>query len=252
MSIAPARPVVVITGASSGIGAALATRLAPTHALSLVARRADALTAVAASLGTASVMTVTADVTVRSQVEDVVESTLSHFGRLDVWINNVGRGITRLPSALTDDDLDDMMRVNVKSALYGMQAALPHFRLVGRGHLINVSSMLGRIPSVVPRSAYSAAKHFLNSLTANLRAEVQAEHPDIQFSLVSPGVVHTDFGLNARHGGVDSRALPDAQTAEEVAAVIAQVIADRRPDVYTREGSAERVADYYGAVGVDP
>jgi NADP-dependent 3-hydroxy acid dehydrogenase YdfG len=248
----PSRPVVVITGASSGIGAALAARLAPTHALVLVARRAEALAAVAASIDASAVITVAADVTVRSQVDDVVETTLSQFGRLDVWINNVGRGITRLPSALTDEDLDEMLRVNVKSALYGMQAVLPHFRLVGRGHVINVSSMLGRIPSALPRSAYSAAKHFLNSLTANVRAEVQAEHPDIQFSLVSPGVVHTDFGLNARHGGVDSRALPDAQTADEVAAVIAQVIVDRRPDVYSRAGMAARVASYYGGIGEDP
>jgi short-subunit dehydrogenase len=247
---APARPVVVITGASGGIGAALAQRLAPTHALVLVARRTDALRRVAGPLGAAT-LPITADVTVRGQVEDVVDTTLSHFGRLDVWVNNVGRGITRLPSALTDDDLEDMLRVNVKSALYGMQAVLPHFRLVGRGHVINVSSMLGRIPSVVHRSAYSAAKHFLNSLTANLRAEVQAEHPDIQFSLVSPGVVHTDFGVNALHGGVDSRTLPDAQSADEVAAVIAQVIADRRPDVYTRAGMAERVAAYYATTGED-
>jgi NADP-dependent 3-hydroxy acid dehydrogenase YdfG len=243
---------VVITGASGGIGAALAARLAPTHALVLVARRADALAAVAASIDTSAVIPVAADVTVRSQVDDVVETTLSHFGRLDVWVNNVGRGITRAPSALTDEDLDEMLRVNVKSALYGMQAVLPHFRLVGRGHVINVSSMLGRIPSVVHRSAYSASKHFLDSLTANVRDEVQAEHPDIQFSLVSPGVVHTDFGVNARHGGVDSRTLPDAQSADDVAAVIAQVIADRRPDVYTRAGMAARVAAYYLRVGMDP
>jgi len=239
-------------GASGGIGAALAARLAPTHALVLVARRADALAAVAASIDTSAVIPVAADVTVRSQVDDVVETTLSHFGRLDVWVNNVGRGITRAPSALTDEDLDEMLRVNVKSALYGMQAVLPHFRLVGRGHVINVSSMLGRIPSVVHRSAYSASKHFLDSLTANVRDEVQAEHPDIQFSLVSPGVVHTDFGVNARHGGVDSRTLPDAQSADDVAAVIAQVIADRRPDVYTRAGMAARVAAYYLRVGMDP
>ncbi|MFN9117373.1 MAG: SDR family NAD(P)-dependent oxidoreductase [Gemmatimonas sp.] len=248
----PSRPVVVITGASGGIGAALAARLAPTHALVLVARRADALAAVAASIDTSAVIPVAADVTVRSQVDDVVETTLSHFGRLDVWVNNVGRGIARAPSALTDEDLDEMLRVNVKSALYGMQAVLPHFRLVGRGHVINVSSMLGRIPSVVHRSAYSASKHFLDSLTANVRDEVQAEHPDIQFSLVSPGVVHTDFGVNARHGGVDSRTLPDAQSADDVAAVIAQVIADRRPDVYTRAGMAARVAAYYLRVGMDP
>lgn len=250
----PARPVTIITGASDGIGAALARALAGRHALVLVARRGERLRQLAEELQTLDtpVVTVVADVTVRSQVEDVVDTTLAQFSRLDVLVNNVGRGITRLPSQLTDDDIDDMMRINVKSALYGMQAVLPHFQLVGRGHVINVSSMLGRIPSVVPRSAYSAAKHFLSSLTANFREEVQATHPNIQFSLVSPGVVHTDFGVNALHGGVDSRALPVAQQPEEVAAVIARVIEDRRPDVYTRAGMAAQVAAHYATIGVDP
>jgi short-subunit dehydrogenase len=251
----PSRPVALITGASDGIGAALAHRLAGRHALVLVARRADKLQSVATAIREAHetpVVTVVADVTVRSQVEDAVDTALAEFSRLDVLVNNVGRGITRLPSALTDDDLDEMMRVNVKSALYGMQAVLPHFQLVGRGQVVNVSSMLGRIPSVVPRAAYSAAKHFLDSLTINFRDEVQAEHPGIQFSLVSPGVVHTEFGNNARHGGVDSRSLPMAQTADEVAAVIAQVIEDRRPDVYTRSGMAGRVASFYSDLGQDP
>ncbi|NCW44042.1 MAG: SDR family NAD(P)-dependent oxidoreductase [Gemmatimonadaceae bacterium] len=248
----PSRPVVVITGASSGIGAALASRLAPTHHLVLVARRADALQALAASLGRADVVTVAADVTVRSEVEDVVETALARFSRLDVWVNNVGRGITRPPSQLTDADLDDMMTVNVKSALYGMQAVLPHFRLVGRGHVINVSSMLGRVPMATFRSAYSGAKHFLNALTANMRTEVQETHPDIQFSLVSPGVVRTAFGANALHGGPDSRALPNSQSADEVADVIAQLIADRRPDVYTRAGMAEMAVGYLRSLGEDP
>jgi NADP-dependent 3-hydroxy acid dehydrogenase YdfG len=248
----PSRPVVVITGASSGIGAALAARLAPTHHLVLVARRAEALRALATQLERPDIVTVAADVTVRSAVEDVVETALAQFSRLDIWVNNVGRGITRAPSQLTDADIDDMMQVNVKSALYGMQAVLPHFRLVGRGHVINVSSMLGRVPMATFRSAYSASKHFLNALTANMRAEVQETHPDIQFSLVSPGVVRTEFGRNALHGGPDSHTLPNSQSADDVAAVIAQVIADRRADVYTREGMAETAVGYLRELGRDP
>ncbi|MBY0489498.1 MAG: SDR family NAD(P)-dependent oxidoreductase [Gemmatimonadaceae bacterium] len=247
----PNTPVAVITGASAGIGAALARALAPTHALVLVARRADALDAVNATLPTPA-LTVAADVTQRTEVERVLQATLAHAGRLDVWINNVGQGITRMPSELTDDDLDDMLGVNVKSALYGMQATLPHFKAVGRGHVINVSSMLGRIPMAVFRSAYSASKHYLNALTANFRQEVQSTHPDIQYSIVSPGVVRTEFGMRARHGGPDSRMLPDSQSAEEVAAVIAQVVHDRRPDVYSRAGMSQWVAAHYAAIGQDP
>jgi NADP-dependent 3-hydroxy acid dehydrogenase YdfG len=244
--------VVVITGASSGIGAALARHLAPIPTrLVLVARRKDALEEVAKACSW-DPMIMTADVTRREEVRGVVQKSIARFGRIDVWVNNVGRGISRPPSQLTDEDVDDMMRVNVKAALYGMQEVLPHFKSRGAGHVINVSSMLGRIPFATIRSAYNGAKHFLNALTADFRAEVQATHPGIQFSLVSPGVVRTDFGLNALHGGPDSRQFPGSQSPEEVAAVIAGVIASRRPDVYTRPGAQAQVAAYYAAVGVDP
>ena len=167
-------------------------------------------------------------------------------------MNNAGRGITRPVSQLTDDDVDEMVRVNVKSALYGMQEILPHFIQRGTGQIVNVSSMLGRVPMASFRSAYNGAKHFLNAITALMRAEVQATHPGIQFSLVSPGVVRTDFGLNAMHGGADSRAFPGTQSAEDVADVIASVVSSRKPDVYTRRGACERVATYYASVGEDP
>jgi NADP-dependent 3-hydroxy acid dehydrogenase YdfG len=243
--------VVVITGASGGIGAALAEALAARGAsLVLAARREAELNAVASRCGERA-LAVVADMTSRADVRRVVQAAIERFGRIDVFVNNAGRGITRPPSQLTDEDIDEMMRVNVKSALYGMQEVLPHFRDRGAGHVINVSSMLGRIPYVVPRAAYSASKHFLDALTANFRTEVQQTHPDIQVSIVSPGVVRTDFGQNARHGGPDSRQMTDGQTAEEVAAIIAYMIESRRPDVYTRRGSRQRVTDYYEAVGED-
>jgi NADP-dependent 3-hydroxy acid dehydrogenase YdfG len=244
--------VVVITGASSGIGEATALALAARgETLVLVARRADALAAVVARCAGRAQAHV-ADVTDRAAVRGVVEAALARHGRIDTWINNAGRGISRQPTALTDDDVDDMMRVNVKSVLYGMQETLPHFKSRGRGHVINVSSLLGRLPLAPLRSAYCGAKHFMNALTALVRAEVQATHPDIQYSLVSPGVVRTDFGLNAQHGGPDSRTMPYSQSAEEVAAVIAGVVDSRLPDVYTRAGSHEIVESWYAANGIDP
>lgn len=188
----------------------------------------------------------------RAEVKRVVGEAIGAFGRIDVWINNVGRGITRPPSQLTDEDVDEVMRVNVKSALYGMQEVLPHFQSRGEGHVINISSMLGRIPYATARSVYCGAKHFLNALTATFRDEVQQTHPGIQFSLVSPGVVYTSFGLNAMHGGPDSRDLPDGQTADEVAEVIAGVVESREPDVYTRAGFHDRVVAYYRTNGADP
>lgn len=244
--------VVVITGASGGIGAALAELLAARGAsLALVARRDVALGEVAARCGERA-HPIVADVTERAEVRRVVEASLARFGRVDVWVNNVGQGISRPPSQLTDDDIDDIMRINVKSALYGMQEILPHFQARGTGHVINISSMLGRVPFAVIRSSYNGAKHFLNALTANFRTEIQQTHPEIQFSLVSPGVVRTDFGLNARHGGPDSRQFPGSQSAEEVAAVIAGVIESRRPDVYTRPGAHDMIAAYFASIGEDP
>ncbi|MFI5233116.1 MAG: SDR family NAD(P)-dependent oxidoreductase [Gemmatimonadales bacterium] len=244
--------VVVITGASGGIGAATAEEAARRGAkVVLVARREDALRAVAAKCG-ADALVAAADVTQRDQVRRVVNDTLARFGRIDVWMNNVGQGITRPPSELTDDDIDEAMRVNVKSALYGMQEVLPHFKARNDGQVINISSMLGRIPFAIIRSAYNGTKHYLNALTANFRTEVQATHPGIQFTIVSPGVVRTDFGLNARHGGPDSRSFPESQSAEEVATVIADAMERRNADVYTRKGAHDRVVAFYSSLGSDP
>ena len=237
--------VVVITGASAGIGAAVAQLLARQgRSLVLVARREDALEAVAGACG-GRAHPVVADVSRRAEVRRVVDKALADFGRIDVWINNVGRGISKLPTELKDEDVDLMMLVNVKSALYGMQEVLPHFKSRGQGQIINISSMLGRVPMVPVRSAYSASKHFLNALTANFRAEVQETHKGIQITLVSPGVVATDFGNNAVYGGVDSRSIPGAQSAEDVAEAIAGAIESRSADVYTRPDGREMVVKYF-------
>ncbi len=243
---------VLITGASSGIGAALAQLLSARGAsLALVARREKNLSDVADRCGERALAIVT-DVTHRDQVQRAIKTALTRFGQIDVLVNNAGQGITRVPSQLTDSDIDDMMRINVKSVLYGMQEILPHFKSCGSGLIINISSMLGRVPYAPYRAAYTGAKHYLNALTTSFRDEVQATHPGIQVSLISPGVVATDFGSHAIHGGPDSRSLPYPQDVEEVAEVIAGVIQTPRPDVYTRRGSQRHVAAYFENVGADP
>lgn len=244
--------VVVITGASTGIGAALGEQLGRRGTrVALVARRADTLQEVVRRTDGHG-LAVVADMTRRADAERVVSETLTAFGSIDVWINNVGRGISRPAAELTDDDIDEMIRINVKSALYGIQAVLPHFKARGAGHIINVSSMLGRIPMAPFRSAYNGAKHFLNALTANVRDDLAQSYPGIAVSLVSPGVVRTEFGVNAVHGGPDSRTLPNSQSAEDVAAVIAGVIESRAKDVYTRPGARQMVLDYLAALAQDP
>jgi NADP-dependent 3-hydroxy acid dehydrogenase YdfG len=244
--------VVVITGASSGIGAALAELLgARGMSVVLAARRKDALEDVAARCGPGA-LAVVADCARREDVRRLVDAALARFAAIDVWVNNAGQGITRMPSELTDEDVDEIVRQNVKTSLYGMQEVLAHFKARNAGHIVNISSLLGRVPFFVARSAYSGAKHFLNALTAMMREEVQQTHPGIQFSIVTPGVVRTDFGRHALHGGPDSRDLPYSQSAEEVAAVIADVIESRKPDVYTRAGFHDRIAAYYASIGTDP
>ena len=175
----------------------------------------------------------------------MVTETIARLGRLDVWINNAGRGISRLVLELTDEDIDEMMTVNVKSALYGMQAMLPHFKQRGRGQIINISSLLGRVP-LAPTLGLFASKHALNALTANLRMELAASHPGIHVCSVHPGIVAAEFGVRARPAAW-TRALPGSQTAEEVAAMIAGVIDQPRADVYTRPGAREMVVAYYAA-----
>lgn len=244
--------VIVVTGGSSGIGAALTVLLAEQQNVVVpVARRAEALAEVAGRCG-GQAHPVAADVTNRAEVERVVEQTLKRLGGIDVWVNNAGQGITKAPSELTDEDIDSMMTANVKSALYGMQEVLPHFKERGAGHIVNISSMLGRIPYATMRSSYCGAKHFLNALTATFRDEVQQTHPNIHVSLISPGVVYTEFGRNARHGGPDSRTFPEGQSAEEVAEVIAAVVESHASDVYTRRGYRDRVVEYYSSLGTNP
>ena len=237
--------VVLITGASGGIGAALGELLSAREMhVALVARRETELRDVAQRCGPHA-LPIIGDVTNRDTVADVVDEVIEHFGHIDVWVNNVGRGIARLAVDVTDHDIDEMIRVNVKSALYGMQEVLPHFRERGEGHIINVSSLLGRIPLAPVRSAYTASKHFLNAITANFRDDVRATHPNIQVSLVSPGVVATDFARNAVNGGEPMQGLMNAQSAEAVAEVIAGVIESRKADVYTFPGAQQMVVQYY-------
>ncbi len=239
--------VIVITGASDGIGAALA-KLAGAHGARVVlaARREAALEQVAAASGRETLV-VPMDVTRREDHARLLAEAIARFGQVDVWVNNAGRGISRPVLALTDEDVDAIMLINVKSVLYAMQAVVPHFQARGTGHVVNISSMLGRIPFATFRSVYCASKHALNALTSCLRQDLRATHPGIHVSTVSPGVVATGFGANAIGSGPDSRTLPGAQPVEEVAEVIARTILAPEADVYTRDGMRQMVARYYGA-----
>lgn len=237
--------VVVITGASSGIGAGLARRLGQRgDRLLITARREEELHAVASGLPHCEI--VSGDVRDRAHVEHVRDVALERYGHVDVWVNNAGRGITRSVLDLTEADVDEMVAINVKSALYGMQAIVPHFVARGRGHLLNVSSFLGKVPLAPFRSAYSGAKAMLNALTACLAADL-AGYPDIHVTSVLPGAVLTDFASNVLGGqaapGAFRGAAP-AQTTADVVAAIAGVLDNPVAEVYTNPVLGDVAVEY--------
>lgn len=245
--------VVVITGASSGIGAALAKQLsAKGDRLVLGARRELLLRRVAEAAGPDAVPVVT-DVTRRADVEHLRDVALERFGHVDVWVNNAGRGASRLVMDLTDEDVQSILDVVLKSVLYGMQTIIPHFETQGRGHLINVSSFMGRVPLATYRSIYSAAKSAVNVLTANLRMDLRGKYPGIHVSLVMPGIVDTEFHKVAQTP-VPIRAGERAgttlvETAEEVAAKIVSLIETPVAELYTAPQMPELTQRYYQDVG---
>jgi short-subunit dehydrogenase len=239
----------VITGASGGIGAALAIQLgAAGHRVALAARRERELQAVATRIGSGAIVIPT-DVTKRIEVERLRDRAIAELGHVDVWVNNAGRGITKAVLDLTDDEFDLMMTVNVKSALYGMQAIVPHFIGRGRGQVVNVSSFLSRVPFATYRSAYNAAKAALNALTANARVDLARAHPGIHVTLVMPGLVSTDFQDHAVGGSPRLPPSTPAQTAEEVADAIVRAIEHPVAEVYTSPQQKAVALKYFEDVG---
>jgi short-subunit dehydrogenase len=241
---------IVITGASGGIGAELAVQLgALGHRVALAARRESELQAVAARVGGGAIVVPT-DVTRRVEVERLRDRALEAFGHVDVWVNNAGRGITKPVLELTDEELDQIMAVNVKSALYGMQAIVPHFKERGRGHVLNVSSVLSRVPFATFRSAYNAAKAALNALTANARVDLARTHPGVHVTLVMPGLVSSDFQRNALNGTPPLPPGTPAQSVHDAAAAIVRVIEQPAAEIYTNpQQAAPIVLKYFQDVG---
>jgi NADP-dependent 3-hydroxy acid dehydrogenase YdfG len=184
--------VVVITGASSGIGEATALLLAERGAkLVLGARRSDRLEALAdrivAAGGEAAYVRI--DVKRRDDLSDLVKLACERYGQLDVLVNNAGLGPLSLLDDLRVEEWEEMIDVNIKGVLYGIAAALPVFRKQGFGHFVNIASTAGLITRPT-MSVYSGTKFAVRAISEGLRQEAGDR---LRVTIISPGFIRTDF-----------------------------------------------------------
>lgn len=185
--------VVIVTGASSGIGEATARRLARDGArLVLTARRADRLEVLARELDPdgKQVLAVAADVTLAADRERVVAAALDRFGRIDALVNNAGYGQRGPLERLPIEALRRNFEVNVFALIALTQLVLPHLRAQGRGRIVNIGSVAGRIARPLT-SVYDSTKHALEALTDGLRGELRPFGIDVV--LIRPGYIATEF-----------------------------------------------------------
>jgi NADP-dependent 3-hydroxy acid dehydrogenase YdfG len=184
--------VVVITGASSGIGEATALLLAERGAkLVLGARRADRLEALADRIGKEGGAAVYAPTNVkrRDDLSRLVKLACERYGKLDVLVNNAGIGPISPLDDLRVADWEEMIDVNIKGVLYGIAAALPVFRYQGFGHFVNIASTAGIV--IKPTMAvYAGTKFAVRAITEGLRQEAGDK---LRVTIISPGFVRTDF-----------------------------------------------------------
>jgi uncharacterized protein len=251
--------VVVITGASSGIGAALAVLLASLKAkVVLSARRERMLEEVSCKIknagGTCTV--IPADISKRDDAERLIHQTAKKLGRLDILVNNAGRGHFSSIEDTTDEMIQNMFATNVFSLWYTTRPCLVYMKRQGSGHIINVASMAGKL-GYPYNSAYVAAKHACVGFTHALRQELIETGVDA--SVVCPGGVSTEWA-NATEGGsmlsffsesgphirriATERGIPlpeieGVKTADSIAYAILDCINHPKPEVFTHRGSRE-------------
>jgi NADP-dependent 3-hydroxy acid dehydrogenase YdfG len=229
--------VAVITGASSGIGEAIAVLLAERGArVVLAARRSDRLANLAARItdGGGEATYATTDVRRREDVDNLVKLACDRYGRLDVFVSNAGI----MPISPLDDlrveDWEEMIDVNIKGVLYGIAAALPVFRRQGFGHFVNIASTAGH-KTVPNQSVYSGTKFAVRAISDGLRQEAGDK---LRVTVISPGFVRTNFAERVTNPEVKSQlaesrdrlAIPPEAIARAVAFAIEQP-----PDVDVNE-----------------
>ena len=195
-------PVLVITGASTGIGAATARRATEFgYRVVLAARSEDKLASLAEELGGGDhALAARCDVTDWDDQQALVATTLDRFGRMDAYFANAGFGAKRGFLEESVEHWKSMIDTNVLGAALSIRASLPHFRERNRGHMILTSSIAGR--RALPGSLYSATKHAVTAMGEALRQEIS--DTDIKVTLIEPGAVDTPFFENRPSGALEA------------------------------------------------
>jgi NAD(P)-dependent dehydrogenase (short-subunit alcohol dehydrogenase family) len=226
--------VVVITGAASGIGRALAVDVAGRGARLAVSDvdelgLAETVELVRAA-GAREVRSDRLDVADRAAFAAYAETVAGHFGRVDVVVNNAGVALVGDVSDLAYDDMEWIMRINFWGVVHGSKEFLPHLAASGEGHLVNMSSLFG-LMSVPGQSMYNASKHAVRGFSEALREEIlMARHP-VAVTVVHPGGVKTAIARNARTSRVEDHGritrLFDTKMARTSAEDAARLIVDK-------------------------
>ena len=225
--------VVVITGASMGIGEAVAKLFADLGAsVVLLSRDAERAEAARGRVGHAErTLALACDVRNREEIDRVVGLTLHHFQRIDVWINNAGHGILDSVANVDMSAVRETFETNFFGALEAMQAVIPVMKQQGSGAIINISSVAGHIP--IPfHAVYSATKFAMNAIGKAARIELLSN--GINVLTVCPGYVRTDFSKNAIKGKEQKQVRPARVrgiTAERVANAVLQGYLKRKREV---------------------
>jgi short-subunit dehydrogenase len=252
--------IALVTGASSGIGAALAIGLAKFGAkVAICARRTELLNDVAEKIKAAGgeALVITADLSKKEEAEGAVLKTIEHFGGIDLLVNNAGRGNRASVEDTTPEQIESMFAINVFSLWYTTAAALPFFKKQNCGHIINISSIVGKIAYPF-NSAYIAAKHAVVGFTAALRTELV--DTNIEATVICPAGVETEWasvteggaigeiffhGIQnsrtiAKERGLQLAPLQRMMKAEEISKIIIDTIQNPlKSDVFTHDGTEE-------------